>query len=370
VLFELFILIFSVVAVIQTLLYCSIYKTIIYFIITWRFADMLDLNQLSVFIRVVDEGSFTAAGKALNIPKSRISRMIADLESNLGVRLLQRSTRQISLTQVGSDYYNNCKHLLAEIIDVHTVISDRQDHPHGVLRIAVPMVVGSGIFGRFVARFQKVYPDVRIEISHTDRQVNLIEEKFDLGLFLGELPESSLVARVIAETESVICVSPEYLAQIQQRFQQELGSSYKLDSPLDLANLDIVKLGEGMQDETFEFIHTSGEYQSVKVKPSIVTNHIAAAVNCIVQGAGVGVVPMFIAGEYILSGQMIPIFPGWQLKPEPISVIYPSRQYLSLKVRKFIDFLVSELENLKTAIEQLPTPEDQLAAYKKLLEEK
>lgn len=324
-----------------------------------KVVSMLDLNQLSVFIRVVDEGSFTAAGKALNVPKSRISRMVADLEASLGVRLLQRSTRQISLTQVGADYYNNCKHLVNEIMGVHTEISDRQDHPHGVLRISVPMVVGSGIFGRFVTRFQKVYPDVRIEISHTDRQVNLIEEKFDLGLVMGKLPESSLVARTIAETESIICASPEYIAQ--------LGT---LSSPQDLARLDVVKIGEGMLDETYEFFHANEDNITVKVKPSIVTNHIAAALNCIVQGAGVGVVPMFMAGEYILSGRMIPLFPDWQLKPEPISVVYPSRQYLSLKVRKFIDFLVKEVEDLKAAIEQLPTSEEQLVAYKKLTEDK
>lgn len=319
---------------------------------------MLDLNQLAIFIRVVDEGSFTAAGKALSVPKSRISRMVADLESSLGVRLLQRSTRQISLTQEGADYYNNCKHLVSEIMDVHTVISDRQDRPHGVLRISVPMVVGSGILGRFVARFQKLYPDVSIEISHTDRQVNLIEEKFDLGLFLGELPESSLVARTIAETETLICASPEYIAQHEQ-----------LKSPQDLANLDVVKIGEGMQAESYDFIHDDGEQTSVKVNPCIVTNHIAAAMNCIVQGAGVGLVPMFMAGEYILSGRMIPLLTDWQLKPEPISVVYPSRQYLSLKVRCFIDFLVKEVEELKSAIEQLPTPEEQLAAYKTLIED-
>jgi DNA-binding transcriptional LysR family regulator len=321
--------------------------------------NTLDLNQLAIFMRVVDEGSFTAAGKALNVPKSRISRMVADLENNLGVRLLQRSTRQISLTQVGADYYNNCKHLVTEIMDIHTVISDRQDRPHGVLRIAVPMVVGSGIFGRFVARFQKIYPDVRIEVSHTDRQVNLIEEKFDLGLFVGELPESSLVARTITDTEAIICASPEYLAQLEV-----------LKDPHDLSKLDVIKIGEGMQDEVHELIHTSGETISVKVKPSIVTNHIAAALNCIVQGAGVGVVPLFMAGEYILSGRVIPLFPDWQLKPEPISVVYPSRQYLSLKVRRFIDFLVNEIEELKMAIEQLPTAEEQLAAYKQLMEDK
>ena len=319
---------------------------------------MLDLNQLAIFIRVVDEGSFTAAGNALNVPKSRISRMVADLEKNLGVRLLQRSTRQISLTQVGADYYNNCKHLVAEIMDVHTVISDRQDHPHGILRIAIPMVAGSGIFGRFVAHFQKLYPEVRVEISHTDRQVNLIEEKFDLGLFVGELPESSLVARTVALTDTIICASPEYLAKVGQP-----------KSPNELAGMDMVRIGEGMQSENYHFIHSSGEEIEVKLEPSIVTNHTAAALNCIVQGAGAGAVPLFMAGEYILSGRMIHLLPDWQLKPEPISVVYPSRQYLSLKVRRFIDFLVTEVEELKAEIEALPTADEQLAAFKKLTDD-
>lgn len=319
---------------------------------------MLDLNQLAIFIRVVDEGSFTAAGKALDVPKSRISRMVADLESSLGVRLLQRSTRQISLTQEGSDYYNNCKHLISEILEVHSVISDRQDRPHGVLRIAVPMVVGSGVFGRFVAGFQKLHPEVSIEICHTDRQVNLIEEKFDLGLFLGKLPESSLVARTISDTEGIICASPEYLAQLNHP-----------KDPHELANMDVIKIGEGMQDEVFELTHESGEMLQIRAKPSIVTNHIAAALNCIAQGAGVGIVPVFMASEYILSGRLIPIFSEWQLKPEPISIVYPSRQHLSLKVRRFIDFLVNEIDELKAAIDELPTAEEQLAAYKKLTDE-
>lgn len=319
---------------------------------------MLDLNQLAIFIRVVDEGSFTAAGNALNVPKSRISRMVADLESTLGVRLLQRSTRQISLTQVGADYYNNCKHLVAEIMEVHTVITDRQDHPHGILRIAVPMVVGSGIFGRFVANFQKLYPEVRVEIAHTDRQVNLIEEKFDLGLFVGELPESSLVARTITDTDTIICASPEYLAKVGQP-----------KSPHDLVAMDMVRIGEGMQSESYHFIHAAGEVAEVKLEPKIVTNHIAAALNSVAQGAGIGVVPLFMVGEYILSGRMIPLLPDWKLKPEPISVVYPSRQYLSLKVRRFIDFLVQEVETLKSEIEALPTAEEQLEAYKLLIDD-
>lgn len=318
---------------------------------------MLDLNQLAIFIRVVDEGSFTAAGKSLQVPKSRISRMVADLESNLGVRLLQRSTRQVSLTQVGADYYNNCKHLVAEIMDVHAEISDRQDRPHGLLRIAVPMVVGSGILGRFVAQFQQAYPDVRVEICHTDRQVNLIEEKFDLGMFVGELPESSLVARTIAETDLMLCASPEFI---------ELNG---MPSSLEeLQSMAFVKIGEGMQVESFDMIHVSGEISTIKLEPHIVTNHIAAAMNSIIQGAGVGVLPMFMASEYLLTGRMIPIMNDWSFRPQSLSVVYPSRQYLSLKVRCFIDFLVTEIEQLKLSLDRLPKDEELFAAYKKLIE--
>ena len=317
---------------------------------------MLDLNQLAVFIRVVDEGSFTAAGRALDMPKSRVSRMVADLESNLGVRLLQRSTRQISLTQVGADYYDNCKHMVTDIMGVHTRISDQQDKPHGILRIAVPMIVGSGIFGSFVARYQQLYPDVKIEVVHTDRQVNLIEEGFDLGMYMGELPESSLVARNIGQTDAILCASPEYLAKV--------GNA---TNPADIAKMDFVKIGDGMQAEELEMVNESGEVISVKVDPSIVTNNISVAINCMVSGAGVGLVPMFMAGDYILSGRMQLLFPDWTIKPEPISVVYPSRQYLSLKVRKFIDFLVSELEGLRAEIDLLPTAEEQFVAFKKLL---
>lgn len=318
---------------------------------------MLDLNQLAIFIRVVDEGSFTAAGKSLEVPKSRISRMVADLESNLGVRLLQRSTRQVSLTQVGADYYNNCKHLVAEIMDVHSEISDRQDRPHGLLRIAMPMVAGSGVFGRFVAQYQSAYPDVRVEICHTDRHVNLIEEKFDLGMFVGELPESSLVARVIAETDQMLCASPEFIERV--------GMPTTLEA---LQELDFVKIGEGMQAETFEMIHSSGDVSSVKLDPKIVTNHIAAAMNSIIQGAGIGVVPVFMASEYLLTGRMTPIMNDWSFRPQALSAVYPSRQYLPLKVRCFIDFIVAEIEGLKLELNELPQNEKLLATYKKLIE--
>jgi len=318
---------------------------------------MLDINQLMVFIRVVDEGSFTSAGKSLGMPKSRVSRMVSDLEASLGSRLLQRTTRQLSLTEVGNEYYNRCRHLIHEILEAHQVISDREHQPHGVLRMVVPMIAGSGSMGHFISKFQARYPDVRVEVVHTDRDVNLIQEGFDVGFFVGELPDSSLIARVLTESDSLICASPSYLKK-----------HGRPQTPEDLETLTCVKLGEGIQPEVYDLVNTeTGESTEVRVEPTIVTNLMAGAVNSVINSAGIGQVPYLLAGESILNGDLVPLFSDWVIRPEPISLAYPSRQYLPKKVRMFIDFMVEEVEELNRLLDTLPTPEEQLSAFSKLV---
>lgn len=318
---------------------------------------MLDLNQLTVFIRVVDEGSFTAAGKALGMPKSRVSRMVADLEASLGARLLQRTTRQLSMTEVGSAYYSRCRHLVHEIFEAHEMISDREGNPQGLLRIAVPMMAGSGVMGHYFARYQAQYPDVRLEVIHTDRPVNLIQEGFDLGVYLGDLPDSSLIARTLAESDSVLCAAPSYLARVGRPLH-----------PHDLVQMRCVKIGEGSQPQTYELTHNeTGEVVEVKVEPTISTNSVVAALGSMVQGAGIGDVHYLLAGEQFLNGQLVPLFTDWRLRPQPISLAYPSRQYLPRKVRVFIDFMVEEAQRLERVLDSLPTTEEQITAFAKLL---
>ncbi|WP_419813395.1 LysR family transcriptional regulator [Bacterioplanoides sp.] len=318
---------------------------------------MLDINQLKVFIQVVDEGSFTAAGKTLGMPKSRVSRMVSDLEASLGSRLLQRSTRQLSLTEVGNEYYSRCRHLIHEITEAHRLISDREHNPHGVLRLVVPVMVASGSMGHFLTKFQNVYPDVRIEVVHTDRPVNMIQEGYDLGIFVGDLPDSSLIARTLTESDSILCASPAYLKEYGQP-----------QHPQDLKNLRCVKLGDGIQPETYQMIHSeTGEEISIAVEPNITTNLMEANLHSMIKGAGIGRIPYLMAGDAVLSGQLIPIFNDWQLRPERVSVAYPSRQYLPKKVRSFVDFIVSEVEELNRLIDALPTTEEQLSAVNKLL---
>ncbi len=318
---------------------------------------MLDLNELTVFIRVVDEGSFTNAGRALAMPKSRVSRMVADLEEKLGCRLLQRTTRQISLTEVGAAYYNRCRHLVNEILDAHEMIADREEQPHGTLKIAIPKSGGSAVVGHYIARYLSVYPDVTIEVLHYDTAVNLIQEGFDLGIFLGPMPDSSLVARTLLESDSVLCASPDYIRR-----------TGKPTHPRDLARMKCVKTGEGRSAEEFELVHRqSGEVCSVLVEPAVSTDLVSTAIGCIQSGVGIGDVPSLLAGEAIMSGQLTPLFSDWVVRPETVSIAYPSRQYLPSKVRTFIDFIVKEAEKLETHIKTKPTPEKKVEAFVSLI---
>ena len=320
---------------------------------------MLDLNELTVFIRVVDEGSFTNAGKVLGMPKSRISRMVADLEEKLGARLLQRTTRQLSLTEVGAAYYNRCRHLVNEILETHQMISDREESPQGLLRIAVPMLMGSSISGQHIGGFQLMYPDIRVEIVHYDNPVNLVQDGFDLGIFVGDMPDSTLVARKLLDADSLLVASPEYLARVGQPTH-----------PLQLQELKAVKNTTGPQDEWYELVHReTGETVSVRVGHMVSTNLINAALGAILAGAGFGQLPFLVAVEHMLSGQLVPVFKDWEPKKVPISLAYPSRQYLPRKVRAFIDYVVSHIEQLETRVNTLATAEERITAFNSLLAE-
>ncbi|WP_430459637.1 LysR family transcriptional regulator [Thalassolituus sp. LLYu03] len=320
---------------------------------------MLDLNELTVFIRVVDEGSFTSAGKVLGMPKSRISRMVADLEEKLGCRLLQRTTRQLSLTEVGAAYYNRCRHLVNEILETHEMISDREENPQGLLRIAVPMVMGSTVIGQHIGGFQTLFPDIRIEIVHYGESTNLVQDGFDVGFFAGDMPDSTLIGRKLLDADSVLVASPEYL-----------GRMGKPVHPQDLQNMKCVKNSAGPQDQWYEMVHCdTGESVNVRVDHVVSTNLVTSALGAIISGAGIGQLPFLVAVEHVISGQLVPLFSDWELKRIPISLAYPSRQYLPRKVRAYIDFVVNSIEQLETRVNKLPTVEERLAAFTTLMAE-
>lgn len=311
----------------------------------------LDLNQLQVFLKVIDEGGFTAAGRALGIPKSRVSRMVSDLEANLGVRLLQRTTRQSSLTEIGEAYYKRCHGLVAQISQAHEEISDQASSAMGMLRVAVSIADGSDVMGHHLSIFQSKFPDIRLEVVHMDNPINLVQEGFDLGIYIGELPDSSLVARTLTHSQSLLCASPDFLARHPE-----------LVHPRDLQDMVCVKNGTGFLPEEYHFVkRASDESIRVRVPVNISTNMMGGVVSSVIHGAGVAELPMILAADPVLEGRLVPVLNDWELKQRPISLAYPSRSYLPNKVRYFIDFLVHQAQQLDALIDNVDDPVEKLS---------
>jgi len=313
---------------------------------------MLDLNELSVFIRVVDEGSFTKAGKVLNMPKSRVSRMVADLEEKLQARLLHRTTRQLNLTEVGKAYYNGCRDLVKGIHETHEQITDREESPSGLLRVAAPALMSAGEgSGYLMQRYHEQYPDVRVEMYFYDSEINLIQQGFDIGFFIGDMPDSSLIARTLTEHSTLICASPEYLA---------VHGSPK--HPSELATMNCVRPGEGDQDILYEFVHkTTGEKVSVKSQPVLVTNQFSTVLGFLKGAGGVAEIPLMVAAEDLLNGELVQVFEEWTLQPVKISIAYPTRHHVPSKVRTYVDFVSCFTEAVREQVDNTRFPDPEAA---------
>ena len=173
----------------------------------------MDLNEIVVFARVVETRSFTAAAQQLGLPKSTVSRKIAQLEERLGVRLLQRTTRKLNLTEVGQAYYERCQRIVQDIAAAEQVVTDMQTAPRGLLRVTVPNDLGSTYLGALVADFLLAYPEIQVDLDLADRVVDLIEEGIDLGIRVGPLVESTLIARKLGAVQMRMCASSEYVAK-------------------------------------------------------------------------------------------------------------------------------------------------------------
>src|SRR4051812_18779189 len=172
----------------------------------------MDLNDIVVFTKVVETRSFTGAAELLGLPKSTVSRKLAQLEERLGVRLVQRTTRKLALTDIGEAYYARCQRIVSDVAAAEQLVTDMQSTPRGRLRLTAPVDISTGYLGNIVAAFLAVHAEVNVEIEATDRVVDLIEEGFDLALRFGPMPESTLIAVRLCSIAGILCASPSYLA--------------------------------------------------------------------------------------------------------------------------------------------------------------
>ncbi len=290
-----------------------------------------DLNQMLVFARVVSEGSFTAAARVLAQPKSTVSKRVAQLEARLGVRLLQRSTRKVKPTADGATYYELCRRITADIEEADRAMIDRVSAPHGLVRMAAPMVLGS-MLGSVTAEFVKQYPGVSLEVSLSDRVVDLIDERFDVAVRVGPLRDSSLVVRRLVPTDNLLCASPEYLAQQQPPRHPE-----------DLVKHQCVLFRPAPGKVAWTFVKR-GRKITVPVAGRYAASALPPVRDAALAGLGIAAVPRVMVEPDLAAGHLVPVLTAWPLMQAEIHLLFPSGLQKSPRVRALVDLIVAAFE--------------------------
>jgi DNA-binding transcriptional LysR family regulator len=288
------------------------------------------VNGMVVFTKVVQAGSLSAAGRELGVSTAVVSRTLAALEAHLGVRLINRTTRSLHLTDEGASYYETCQRILAEIDEADSAFTSRRVEPQGVLKVAIPASFGHQHIAPLIPRFAERYPKVALALSLSDRSINLIEEGFDLAVRIAELKDSSLAARKLAPNRRVVCASPTYLRQFGEP-----------KTPQDLArhNCLVASWEQGFA-MTWEYKSPVGKRGSVRVTGRYACDNWEVLREWAVDGLGVALKSTWDVHRQLEDGSLVALLPGYDFGTDvSIYAVYPHRRHLPAKTRVFIDFL-------------------------------
>lgn len=295
---------------------------------------MENLTDIAVFVQVVDSGSFTVAAKRLKLSKSVVSKYVTRLENRLGARLLNRSTRRLSLTEVGRVFYTRSLQGLQELEEASAEVLRLQGAPRGTLRINTPMSFGILHIAPLLPDFLSRYPELSVDMSLDDRKVDLVEEGFDVAVRISDLPDSSLVARRLGPCRHVVCAAPEYLKH------------YGIPrTPEDLSEHNAITFRYQESPNEWHFLSPEGRHVSVAVSGSIQINNSLALREALIQGGGITLTPTFVVGSDIRAGRLRPVLTDYRAMEISIYIIYSQRRHLSPKVRTFIDFMVERISD-------------------------
>lgn len=289
----------------------------------------VDLNKVAVFARVVETGTFTAAARSLGLPKSSISRSVSQLEDALGVRLLQRTTRSVQLTEAGATYYEKVRGALTGLLEAGAAVSDMQTSVRGDVRLTAPVDYGTWVLAEPIARFQAAHPDVRIELVLTSRIVNLVEEGFDLAVRAGPQRDSSLMGRRLATMELGVFASPRYL--------KEHGTPRTI---AQLADHDCVLFRPDAFETRWNLLGPKGT-EAITVRGRLSVDDFGFLQQMLLSGAGVGLMPTFLCRDG--ETELVRLFPRHAVKSGSATLVYPSSRYLPQRVALLRDFLVAEV---------------------------
>jgi DNA-binding transcriptional LysR family regulator len=285
---------------------------------------------MAAFARVVDLNGFSAAAKDLGLSKSKVSKLVACLEDEMGARLLNRTTRRLSLTEAGQAFYQGAQRAMAEADAAQAAVTQFSAAPRGVLRVNAPMSFGVRHVAPALSDFLSAYPEVSVELDLNDRVVDLVEEGYDLAIRIVRLRDSSLIARVLAPSRNILCAAPAYLARRGTPCQPE-----------DLSGHDCLIYSYQATGDRWRFTGPGGERQ-VKIGGRVRANNGDALLRAALGGLGIALLPSFICGEDLRAGRLLQLLPEWNQRGHAdVSAVYPASRNLLPKVRVFIDFLAA-----------------------------
>lgn len=289
------------------------------------------LTAMEIFVKVVNEGSFSAAARAMNMSKSAVSKYVSELEDRLGARLLNRTTRRLSVTDVGRVYFERCQQILSDVSETETAISAETRRVSGQLRVAAPVTFSVKHLGQPLSEFLARFPDVEIELNLNDRRVDIVEEGFDVAVRIArQLTDSSLIAAKLTTSRSVTCASPIYL---------EKNGTPK--TPYDLGDHNCLRYSNIGPVQEWNFIGQDKDPISIRISGTIIANNGEVLREAAIDGQGIITGPSFITGDAIREGRLVPILQDYQYTDFGIFAVYPHNRHLSAKVRCFVDFLKS-----------------------------
>ena len=302
-------------------------------------------QSLVAFAKVVETGSFARAADRLDLSVSAVSRQVAELESHLGARLLNRTTRRLSLTESGQAFYERCVQLLADLEEAEEEVTAAAIVPRGTLKLTASISFGVGYLAPAIAQFQRQHPQLRFDVELSDRAIDIVEEGIDLAIRIGDIGSRALIGRRIGVSRMICCAAPSYLAHRPAP-----------RTPADLASHPCLTYEYASVGNVWRFVDDAGRFHDVKVSGPVHANNGALLSALAVAGAGVNLEPDFIVANDVRAGRLVPLLPGYVAPTVSINAAYPSRRHLSAKVRSFIDFLAQRFAHEPAW--HLPLPDD------------
>ena len=285
-------------------------------------------SALSSFVQSVKLGSFSAAAKHLGVSQPAVSQQIRSLEQDLGTRLLNRTTRQLSLTEAGERYFSYARDILERVSEADRSVQSEETQMSGPLSIGLPLGFAESVLSEFLIRFKKEHPCILLDVSLSDVFVDVIQERLDVSIRMGEIKDDRLIVRRLGVAQRCLIASPDYL-----------DKRGRPRHPADLPDHDYLLYKNISTGDRVPFISTLGEKLSIQITPSMIINNSATLRQAALAGLGITIANRWLIDPYLRSGELELVLPDWEYPPHPIHAVYPSNRFIPLKVRRFVEHL-------------------------------